>query len=209
MKLLYCRVSTLDQNTDRQKVKEKDYDYVIEDKVSGAIPFFERPGGQDILKLLKKSAVSSIAVYTIDRLGRNLLDILRTIEFFTKKNIPIYFLSQTLCTLDKEGKINPMTTMMIAMLGAVGEMERTQIRERQLEGIKLAKARGIYKGRAAGTKENIGEFLAKPANKKALKYLHDGLKPGEVAKLTKLHPNTITKIKKLGMYSTPKHLAIK
>ena len=52
MRVLYCRVSSLDQKTDRQKVNEKEYKLVVEDKCSGAIPFFERPGGNEIRKLI-------------------------------------------------------------------------------------------------------------------------------------------------------------
>ena len=86
---------------------------------------------------------------------------------------------------------------MISILGTVGEMERNQIRERQLEGIKLAKARGIYQGRVLGTKEDVHKFLDKPKNKKALEYIRKGYKLTEAAKLSGVHINTMTKIKKL------------
>jgi len=199
MNILYCRVSTLDQKTDRQKVNEKDFNYTVEDKCSGAIPFFERPGGKEIIKLMAKGNLTTLAVWSIDRLGRNLRDIINTIHFFNEKKVAIRFISQGLITLDENGKENPISKMMISILGVVGEMERSQIRERQMEGIRIAKAMGVYKGRAAGSTEDVYSFLSKPANRKALNYLKDGLKPGEVAKLTALHPNTITKIKKLGL----------
>ena len=89
---------------------------------------------------------------------------------------------------------------MISILATVGEMERNQIRERQLEGISIAKARGVYRGRNKGTKENPIKFLTKEKNKKATELLDKGYKNVEVAKITGLHQNTITKIKKL--YST-------
>jgi DNA invertase Pin-like site-specific DNA recombinase len=199
MNVLYCRVSTLDQKTDRQKVNEKDYGLLIEDKCSGAVPFFEREGGKEIRKLLDKDVLTSISVWTIDRLGRDLRDILNTIHFFTSKHISIHFLSQGLVTLDEHGKENPISKLMISILGIVGEMERTQIRERQLEGIKLAKLKGVYKGRVKGSREDIAAFLSKKSNKEALAYLKKGYKAVEVAKLTGLHLNTITKIKKLGL----------
>ncbi len=89
--------------------------------------------------------------------------------------------------------------MIISILGIVGEMERSQIRERQLEGIQIAKLKGVYKGRAEGSKEDVLQFLSKKKNKEALDYLKRGLKGVEVSKLTGLHLNTITKIKKLGL----------
>ena len=202
MKVLYCRVSSLDQKTDRQKVNEKEFDYTIEDKCSGGVPFFERQGGKEIMKLINKSALTSLAVYSIDRLGRDLRDIINTIHFFTQRKISIKFISQGLVTLDGSGKENPISKMMISILGVVGEMERAQIRERQLEGIKIAKAKGIYKGRVKGSKEDVLNFLTKPKNKQALTYLKRGMNAGEAAKLSGVHINTITKIKKLGIPAT-------
>jgi DNA invertase Pin-like site-specific DNA recombinase len=199
MSVLYCRVSTLDQKTDRQRVHEKDYGLVVEDKCSGAIPFFEREGGREIKKLLDKGVLTSLAVWTIDRLGRDLRDILNTIHFFTIQHISIHFLSQGLATLDEQGRENPISKLMISILGIVGEMERSQIRERQLEGIKIAKLKGVYKGRVKGSREDVAAFLSKKGNKEALAYLKRGYKAVEVAKLTGLHLNTITKIKKLGL----------
>jgi DNA invertase Pin-like site-specific DNA recombinase len=204
MNVLYCRVSTLDQKTDRQRINEKDYALVIEDKCSGAVPFFDREGGREVKKLLDKGVLTSLSVWTIDRLGRDLRDILNTIHFFNSKHIPIHFISQGLVTLDESGKENPISKLMISILGIVGEMERSQIRERQLEGIKLAKLKGVYKGRVKGSREDVAAFLSKKGNKEALAYLKRGYKAVEVAKLTGLHLNTITKIKKLGLPSMQK-----
>jgi DNA invertase Pin-like site-specific DNA recombinase len=199
MNVLYCRVSTLDQKTDRQRITEGDFREVIEDACSGAVPFFEREGGKKILKLIEKGALEKLSVWTIDRLGRDLRDIINTIHFFTERKISIHFISQGLTTLDDQGKENPIAKMMISILGVVGEMERIQIKERQLEGIKIAKLKGVYKGRVAGSKEDVLKFLSKKGNKEALAYLKKGYKAVEISKLTGLHINTITKIKKLAI----------
>lgn len=202
MKILYCRVSTLDQNTDRQKVNEKDFKLVIEDKCSGAISFFEREGGKEISKLINKGILTSLSVWTIDRLGRDLRDIINTIHYFTELKIPIQFLSQGLTTINNKGMEDPISKMIISILGIVGEMENSQRRERQLEGIKLAKLKGVYKGRLEGSKEDAEVFLAKEKNKKAVQLLKKGYKANEVSKITGLHVNTITKIKKIGFSTT-------
>ena len=199
MNVLYCRVSTLDQKTDRQKVKEKDFKLVVEDKCSGAVPFFARPGGMEIKNLLEQKVKFTLSVLTIDRLGRDLRDIINTIHFFSENKITIHFISQGLSTLDSNGTENPIAKMMISILGVVGEMEKTQIKERQIEGIKLAKMKGVYKGRLEGSKEDILKFLGKEQNKKALEYLKKGYKAVEISKITGVHINTITKIKKLGL----------
>ena len=198
MEILYCRVSTLDQKTDRQKVAESSYDKVIEDKCSGAIPFFEREGGKDIKSLLDSGKLTKLVALSIDRLGRDFRDIINTIHYFTSKKVCIHFIGQGLTTLDHEGNENPISKMMISILGIVGEMERAQGKERQREGIRIAKLKGSYKGRKEGSKEDVLTFLAKPGNKKALEYLKTH-NIAETAKLTGLHPNTVSKIRKLGL----------
>ena len=203
MNILYTRVSSIDQKTDRQRINEKDFKIIIEDKCSGSIPFFEREGGKEILRYIEKGVmVSCLSIWTIDRLGRNLRDILNTIHFFTEKKIPIVFLSQGLRTIDEDNNENSITKLMISILGTVGEMEKSQIRERQLEGIRIAKFRGIYKGRQEGTVEDVHTFLNKPKNKKALEYIKKGYKLTEAARLANVHINTMTKIKKLAFQNS-------
>ena len=199
MKVLYVRCSSIEQKTDRQRVNEKEYDLVIEDKCSGAIPFFDREGGKEILMYLNKGLLTSLSVWQIDRLGRDLRDIINTIHFFNEKKIIINFISQGLYTMGPDGKENPISKMIISILGIVGEMERCQSKERQFEGIRIAKLKGTYKGRVEGSKEDILTFLSKEKNKKALDYLKKGYKAVEISKLTGLHINTITKIKKHGL----------
>jgi DNA invertase Pin-like site-specific DNA recombinase len=197
MKVLYIRTSTIEQNSERQKQNKDETCKIIEDKCSGAIPFFEREGGKKILELTEKGVVDEIIVHEIDRLGRNLLDILKTIAFFNTKKVNIEFKKQGLRTLNEDGSENDISKMVISILGVVAEMERKMIRERQLEGIAIAKANGKYKGRNKGTKENQLYFLNKEKNKKALDYLSKGYKQIEVAKIIGLHPNTISKINKI------------
>jgi DNA invertase Pin-like site-specific DNA recombinase len=197
IKVLYVRVSTLDQKTDRQRVNEKDFDLVIEDKCSGSISFFEREGGKQIKKLVDEGILQTLSVWQIDRLGRDLRDIMNTIHYFNQKEVCINFVSQGLTTLDHQGKENPISKMIISILGIVGEMERNQIKERQLEGIRIAKLKGTYNGRKVGSKEDVLSFLSKEKNKKAVDYLKKGFNGVEVSKLTGLHLNTITKIKKI------------
>ena len=197
MKVLYIRTSTIEQNSERQKQNKDETCKIIEDKCSGAIPFFEREGGKKILELTEKGVVDEIIVHEIDRLGRNLLDILKTIAFFNTKKVNIEFKKQGLRTLNEDGTENDISKMVISILGVVAEMERKMIRERQLEGIAIAKANGVYKGRNKGTKESTLQFLEKAKNKKALKLLNEGQKQINVAKILGLHPNTVSKINKL------------
>jgi DNA invertase Pin-like site-specific DNA recombinase len=197
MKVLYTRISTFEQKSVRQTQNSKDYDCILEDTSSGATPFFEREKGKLIEKMVNKGQVTSLFVHQIDRLGRNLMDILKTISYFNKKGICVHFIQQGIKTLNEDGTENQISKMIISILGVVAEMERNLIKERQLEGIAIAKANGVYKGRKVGTSTSTLDFLNKPKNKKAIEFLKiDKLKKSEVAKITGLHINTITKINK-------------
>jgi DNA invertase Pin-like site-specific DNA recombinase len=156
MKVLYTRISTIEkQKSDRQLVKANNYDYVIEDKISGSTEFATRPGGSEVIQLLQKGILTELAVWEIDRLGRNMRDIVNTIHYFTQNQICIHFVNQGIRTLNEDGSENPISKLIINILGVVSEMERTQLKERQFQGIQIAKARGVYKGRNNGTKEDI------------------------------------------------------
>lgn len=196
MNVLYTRISTVQQKSDRQTQNADNFKYVVEDKCSGAIPFFERNGGKQIKKLITDKKATMVTVHQIDRLGRNLMDILNTIDYFNKKGVCIHFIQQGIRTLDDDGKENQISKMIISILGVVAEMERNLIKERQAEGIAIAKANGVYKGRAKKTKESNLKFLNKPKVKNAIVYLNKGMNIAEVCRQTKLHFNTITKIKK-------------
>lgn len=196
MKVLYTRVSSVGQNIERQKVNNEDFDFLVEDRVSGAIPFFEREGGKKIKKLVDDGFLTELNVWSIDRFSRDLRSILETIEYFDDKNIPIKFINQGIQTLNEDGTKNHIASLIINILGSIAQMSRLQSKEAQLEGIQLAKARGVYKGRANGTSEDTLTFLSKPKNKKAIDLIKKGYKNIEISRIVGLHPNTITKIRK-------------
>lgn len=195
--ILYVRTSTVDQKTDRQRVNESSYDKIIEDKCSGTIPMFERTGGVELKKLIDAGVVKSISVWQIDRCGRDLRDIINFIHYATEKKVPIHFVSQGLITLDEKGEENSISKMIISILGVVAEMEKKLIKERQMEGIALAKLQKKFTGRKSGTFEDPLTFLSKPKNKKALQLLKRGYKMREVASIAGISVNTVTKVKKL------------
>ena len=88
MKILYTRISSLDQSSDRQKVNSNDYDMLIEDSCSGSIPFSERNGGKKVMTFIDKEIKFELHVHQIDRLGRDLRDIINTIHLFNSLKIP-------------------------------------------------------------------------------------------------------------------------
>jgi len=196
MKALYVRVSTVDQNPGRQKTKAKGYT-VFEDKCSGSVPFAERPAGKRVLEALEAGKLEGLEVHTLDRLGRDLPDILDTIGRFNTALVPIHLREQALTTLNANGEENKVTKMVLSMLGAVAEMEQAQRLERQLEGIALAKAQGKYLGRKPGTTESLERFLSKARTQKILKLLDRGLTGAEIQRVIGCSPNTVSKVRRL------------
>lgn len=194
----YIRVSTLEQNTARQEVKGLTYI----DRCSGSIPFAER---KQALKLLKNDTVTEVHVHSIDRLGRNTLDIMQTIQNFTDKGINVVSNKEGLQTLI-DGKVNPIAKMMIGILGTLAEFELSRIKERQAEGIAKAKARGSYKGNGGYKKtETVAEFMNKKTSKAIVRYLKQGKSLRTSAKLSGASLGTVQKVKRLLGEFTEKH----
>jgi len=185
----YIRVSTLEQNTARQETNGLTYT----DKCSGSIPFAER---KEALKLLKNEAVTEIHVHSIDRLGRNTLDIMQTIQNFTNKGINVVSTKEGLQTLI-DGKVNSIAKMMIGILGTLAEFELSRIKERQAEGIAKAKARGSYKGNGGKKVESVTEFMNKKTSKAIVRYLKQGNSLRASAKLSNTSLGTVQKVSKL------------
>jgi DNA invertase Pin-like site-specific DNA recombinase len=130
------------------------------DKVSGTVQFNERKEAKKLIRDIDAGLVSKIHVFSIDRLGRNILDILTVIEFLNKKNVSLFVENIGMYSI-VDNKINPAFKMIVSVLGNVAEMERDYLRERQKQGIEIAKAKGIYKGRLYGTSMTNEQLLDK------------------------------------------------
>lgn len=189
----YNRVSSINQNLDRQQKNNESYTYVFEDKCSGTIPLFERVYGVYLKEYVEQGKVDEISIHSIDRLSRNLRDLLETIEFFHSNGVSLYIENLGMRTLI-DGKMNYTIKMMISVMGSFSEIENEIRRERQVEGIEIAKTLGKYKNRKQRGSETTMMFLEK--YKKPLELLEKGYKGSEVCKIYNLNKNTITKIKK-------------
>jgi DNA invertase Pin-like site-specific DNA recombinase len=135
----YVRVSTLDQNAERQ------LDGVIVDRT-----FLDKKSGKDVEREELNAMVEfvrhgdTVVVHSMDRLARNLDDLRHIVHTLTEKGVHIEFVKEG---LSFTGEDSPMSKLMLSVMGAFAEFERSLIRERQREGIALAKQRGIYRGR--------------------------------------------------------------
>ncbi len=188
MRAKYIRVSTTEQNTARQK--EDGFKLFI-DKVSGSVPFKERPQGT---KLLNDDSITEVHVQSIDRLGRNTMDILSTIKELTAKGVNVVSQKEGLSTL-VDGKESPTSKLVLSIMATLSEFELSLIKERQREGIQRAKERGAYKTNGGSKPLSIKQLLAKPKNAKCAKELRSGESIRRAAKLAGVSHTTAMKIK--------------
>ncbi|QIT19970.1 recombinase family protein [Acinetobacter pittii] len=137
----YIRVSTTDQNTERQ-LDGIDLDKVFTEKVSGSSR--DRPQLNAMLEYLREG--DTVHVHSIDRLARNTNDLNDLVRILNDRGITIKFQKENL-TFSHDIAQSAINKLMFHMLAAFAEFERSIIRERQKEGIAKAKAKGLYKGR--------------------------------------------------------------
>jgi DNA invertase Pin-like site-specific DNA recombinase len=154
-RLGYVRISSFDQNPERQLEGIK-VDKTFTDKASGKD--VHRPQ----LNALKSFAREgdTITIHSMDRLARNLDDLRGLVQELTKDGIRIEFVKESLTFT---GEDSPMATLLLSVMGAFAEFERSLIRERQLEGIALAKERGVYKGRKKALSPRQADTMRKKA----------------------------------------------
>ena len=152
----YVRVSSFDQNPERQ-LEHVEVDKVFIDQASGKDT--QRPQ-LDALRAFVREG-DTVVVHSMDRLARNLDDLRRLVNGFTQRGVRIEFVKEHLTFT---GDDSPMANLMLSVMGAFAEFERALIRERQREGIALARQRGAYRGRKkALAQEQVAELRQRAA----------------------------------------------
>lgn len=180
-KAKYVRVSTLEQNTIRQLQTNSNV-ILYEDYVSGLIPFNERPAGKRLISDIESGKINYIIIQSVDRFGRNVLDMQRQLNWFIERNIQIYAENIQLNLLNDDRTMNGIAKMIIDLLGSVSGLEIEAIKERQKQGIAIAKAKGSYKGRKIGATMTDKSYLQR--HKDIISLLKDGLSINKISKLT-------------------------
>lgn len=146
----YIRVSTGDQTTTSQRhaieARHKVDKWFSDDAISGATKAAERPGFADLLRYVRDG--DTVVVYAVDRLGRNTMDVLETVETFKAEGVAVVSI--------REGfdLSTPMGKAMLTMLAAMAELERSNIKARQMAGIERARSEGRNLGRPASIDSN-------------------------------------------------------
>jgi len=194
----YLRTSHYLQNISTQVDKIEDGWKVYKDEgISGRISFKERKGGMKLLQDIKDGKITEVKILRIDRLGRNVQDILDTINTIHSFGVPINSLSEGITTLDDKGNVTPTTGLLVNVLSSLSEFFYHQNREKILNGIELAKKQGKYKGRATNSREDIDKYMNKPKTKKMLEMLKQGNSVRSIVRILECSPNSIYKLKKL------------
>ena len=194
MKARYNRISTANQNLERQLAKQNSDEILFNDVVSGSVAFAERKSAKDLIAQIENGAITFVVVSSVDRLGRNLHDIINTLEYFNSKGVTLRVDNLGLESMTL-GKVNPTFNLIISVMANVAQMERETLLERQREGIAVAKANGVYNGRVKGSVETDAEILAK--YKEVVKFLKMGKSLRDVKSRCNVSLGTVQKVKQI------------
>lgn len=163
--IIYARVSTAIQDTDRQVIDLQNYasgnDYIVEriftEKISGAKKNSERPALLDALEYATKHKCT-ILCSELSRLGRNIDEILKSIIFCKEHKTNVYFQKEQLSIFNADGDEHPFLMIMIATLGTCAKLEREAIRFRMKSGYDKFRAEGGKVGRKTGYRMKLEDY---------------------------------------------------
>ena len=194
MRIKYLRVSTLNQTGNRFEVDKENYDLVLFDKISGVIPFRERPEAKKLIEIIESGQDVTLIVDEISRLGRTTSDTIQMMDYFDKKDVTVIVKNLGIQSRTNQKK-NPIWNLIIATMSSLNQLELESIKERTMAGRQVYVARGGVLGRKTGTTESIRQFIEKPKSKKILEYLEKGWTLREIAKQVDASTKTVMKVK--------------
>lgn len=176
--IAYVRVSTVEQNEDRQieALEKHSIDKWFMEKVSGKDR--NRPKLQEMLDYVREG--DTVYVHDFSRLARNTKDLLEIVENLNGRGVALVSNKENLDSSTPTGKL------MLTMIGAIAEFERQNLLERQREGIAIAKRKGVYKGRKEVKVDNFGEYYER--------YMRREYTKAELAQELKISRPTLDKL---------------
>ena len=205
--VLLARVST-DKQEYRRQINElkgfcekMDWEIVeiFANKVSGAEAIENRTEIVEMVEFVRKNKVKRVVCLEISRLGRNTLEALKVIQILNENKVSLYIKNYSLETLNADGSVNPIASLICTILLEIASMERLTIRERMNSGrtqyIERCRREGIKMGRPATYKKELDTY--KQQYQKEIGLLKKGISLRNVALITGTSVNTIRKIKEL------------
>ena len=205
--VLLARVSTDKQEYRRQINELKGFcqkmDWEIAEifanKVSGTETIEKRTEIVEMVEFVRKNKVKRVVCLEISRLGRNTLEALKVIQILNENKVSLYIKNYSLETLNTDGSVNPIASLICTILLEIASMERLTIRERMNSGrtqyIERCRREGIKMGRPATYKKELDTY--KQQYQKEIGLLKKGISLRNIASITGTSVNTIRKIKEL------------
>jgi DNA invertase Pin-like site-specific DNA recombinase len=187
----------LKQSGDRFEADRENYDLVLFDRISGSVPFRERPKAQELVNLVESGELSELHLEEMSRIGRNTGDCISTLEWLDSHGVNVVIKNLGLQSRPG-GKKNPVWKMISSVMSSLYEMELENIRERTEAGRQVYLQRGGVLGRPAGSTESEKHFLQKEKTQAILKLLNKGRTTREIAAITKCSYQTVMKAKRVG-----------
>lgn len=205
--VILARVSTDKQDYERQVHELTDYcrkmDWKVEkvftNKVSGAKKNEEREEIQELISYVNSNQIRRVVCLEISRMGRNTLEALKVIQILNEHKVSLYVKNYNLETLDSEGRVNPVASLICTILLEVAAMERLTIKERMESGrrqyIEKCRREGIKMGRPSTYRKSDEEY--KKQYQREISLIRKGLSLANISAITGTSINTIRKIKEV------------
>lgn len=203
--VILARVSTDKQDYERQVNELTDYcrkmDWEIErvftNKVSGAKKNEEREEIQELISYVNSNQIRRVVCLEISRMGRNTLEALKVIQILNEHKVSLYVKNYNLETLDSEGRVNPVASLICTILLEVAAMERLTIKERMASGrdqyIEKCRREGIKMGRPSTYRKSIDEY--KKQYQREFSLIRKGLSLANISAITGTSISTIQKLR--------------
>ena len=203
--ILLVRVSTDKQEYQRQINELTEYCNkvnweivkVFSNKVSGVTKIEDREEIQSLIQYVKENKIDRVVCLEISRVGRNTLEALKIIQFLNENKVSLYVKNYNLETLDHNGNVNPITSLICTILLEISQMERLTIKERMESGrrqyIERCRKDGIKMGRPSTYRKSVEVY--KEQYQKEISLLKKGYSLSNISKITGRSINTIKRVK--------------
>ena len=200
--IIYSRVSTQGQDYNRQIDELQAYavshswivSAIFSEKISGAKKNNERLGLSRMMDYICAHQVDKVLIWELSRLGRNTIEVLKTIELLNEAKVSLFIKNYSIETLDADGKPNIMAQFLVTILAEVARMERSTIKERMDSGYIKYRAEGGMVGRKIGYRKDNNILREEYAD--VYRLLKKGLSIRNIAKITNHSMNTVMKCKR-------------
>ena len=201
--IIYSRVSTQGQDYSRQIDELQAYavshswivSAIFSEKISGAKKNNERLELSRMMDYIDAHQVDKVLIWELSRLGRNTIEVLKTIELLNEAKVSLFIKNYSIETLDADGKPNIMAQFLVTILAEVARMERSTIKERMDSGYIKYRAEGGMVGRKIGYRKDNDILREEYAD--VFRLLKKGLSIRNIAKITNHSLNTVMKCKKM------------